>query len=99
MELRAHWDKFRSAAAGSRFRDHYDRVHNQQRPSTLRTIIYYLLASLSILIGMILMIMPGPAVVFFMLAAILLSSESRSLASTLDKAEVKIRDGWSRFRR
>ncbi len=98
LNLRSGWNEFMASTAGSRFREHYDRVHRQQQRSRWRRMIYYLLSLLCILIGTVLIIIPGPAMLFFLIAAILLSSESRSLASLLDTVEARVRSGIARFK-
>lgn len=61
-------------------------------------------ATLAVAIGIVLMFIPGPAVLFFAIAGTLLASESRGVARFLDWTEVKIRqlvtaglDAWRRW--
>jgi hypothetical protein len=42
-------------------------------------------------LGVVLAFIPGPAVLFFALAAVLVATQSRWLAERLDRAEVKLR--------
>lgn len=57
-----------------------------------------LLIPLFTAIGLVLTFIPGPAILFFLLAAGLLSAQSRWMARELDHAELKLRGGWSAFR-
>ena len=49
------------------------------------------MAIVAIVIGVVLVFIPGPAVVFFVIAAALLAMESRTMAGMLDVAELKAR--------
>jgi hypothetical protein len=46
-------------------------------------------------VGILLMFIPGPAVLFFLIAGSLLSTESLFVARSLDWSELKLRAGWS----
>lgn len=54
------------------------------------------LASGFTVIGVVLIFFPGPAVLFFFLAAALLAEESRTIAGGLDWLELRIRTLWRR---
>lgn len=62
------------------------------------------LAFVAVVIGVILVFVPGPAVLFFALAGALLAPESRRLAAGLDWTELKLSAGlkwakrtWAKF--
>jgi hypothetical protein len=49
----------------------------------------------SIVVGIVLTVIPGPAILFFLIAGSLLSTESLFVARWLDWSELKLRAGWS----
>jgi hypothetical protein len=55
-------------------------------------------ALLAFAVGVVLAFIPGPAVVFFGIAAALLASESMTVARALDRVEVWLRGAWRRLR-
>ena len=57
------------------------------------------IAAVSLVIGVVLTVIPGPAVFFFMITAALLASESLRLARWLDIGEVWARKAWNWARR
>ena len=58
------------------------------------------LAVVSIAVGIVLMFIPGPAILFFLIAGGLLAAESREVARGLDWSEVRLRriSKWARTR-
>jgi hypothetical protein len=95
-ELQKHWQAFKALPQGERFA----RVHEQQRdaPRWVKVIIIAGVV-LSLGIGVLLSVLPGPAFVFYGIAAALLAIESAKVASLLDRAEVGGRRQLTRFRR
>ena len=93
-KLRARWDEFRRAKPGTRFQRFHDEQRGRQRPWIRAAYIGAAVASLAI--GIVLVFIPGPAVVFFALTAALLAAQSASLARRLDSAEVWLRHVFQR---
>ena len=60
------------------------------------------IAIIAFAIGLVLIFIPGPAILFFLIAGGLLAAESRHVARFLDWSEVKLRHGlswlWARWR-
>lgn len=50
-------------------------------------------------VGLVLAVMPGPAILFFLLSGSLLAGESRGVARLLDHAEVRLRAIWQGSRK
>jgi hypothetical protein len=96
--LKRAWGKFRKLPAGKRFQIHHEEAQRKDRarPPWLR-VLEWLLIPLFIAIGIVLAFIPGPAILFFFLAAGLLASHSRWIARAFDRAELGIRSGWSAF--
>jgi hypothetical protein len=76
---------------GRRFQDHHEKAQRSTNRGALRRWMNYLLAGVALAIGVVLVFVPGPAVVFFFLAGALLAPESRVVARGMDWSEVKIR--------
>jgi hypothetical protein len=101
-KLQRRWRAFRALPAGKRFQ----RFHEQQKnaPAWVKPLaIVGALASL--VIGVVLVFIPGPAFVFFGFAGALLATQSAFVAHGLDRGEVaaralakRVRDKWARMR-
>lgn len=92
MRLARQWKTFAQARPGHRFQDRYRAQH---RPGAegglLRRILHLALATVCAAIGVVLAFIPGPAVLFFLLAGALLASDWLWVARLLDWLEVKLR--------
>jgi hypothetical protein len=85
-------NELRHAEPGQRFQAFHDK---QQELSPRWTRPLYLAgAFVSFAVGVVLVFIPGPAVVFFALTGALLATQSAWLAKKLDAAEVKGRKLW-----
>lgn len=99
--FREHWDALKAGRPGRRFRDRYDATRRETRSgSTVARVAMMLGGLLCILIGLVLTVMPGPAIVFFFLAGTLIATESRTVARGMDWAEVHGRQAlaWGKRR-
>jgi hypothetical protein len=95
------WRHLRAAPPGTRFESYYHtraaaRLRGESRWSRPLRLVG---AALAVLIAVPLMMLPGPAVLFWSIAALLLAGESRHLARQLDRAELALRRLWSRLSR
>ncbi|HYP15670.1 MAG TPA: hypothetical protein VEQ65_00555 [Opitutus sp.] len=91
-ELKRQWEMLQRGEPGRRFQARYEASRRQRSRGTLiGRVVRWVLAAVAIAIGVVLMFIPGPAVVFFALAGALLASESRGVARFLDWSEVKLR--------
>jgi hypothetical protein len=91
-KLQAHWRDFTRGTPGHRFRERYQRNHHRSRRTqwTMR-IIRVVMAVIAIAIGLVLAVLPGPAVLFFFAAGMLLATEWLWMAKALDWLEVRLR--------
>ncbi|WP_221030298.1 hypothetical protein [Actomonas aquatica] len=98
--LHQHWQTFRAGTPGRRFRERYRRRarERKQGASQIGRVLLLAAAVLCILIAIPLMVLPGPAVVFYALAAFLIAGESIWVAILLDKTELLLRRWAERFR-
>lgn len=87
--LKKYWQRLRQARPGERFQELY-----KQRQNTRRTLwprlLFVGLGLLLVIIGFILMFVPGPGSVIALLGAAMLAQESRFVARLLDRAEVTL---------
>lgn len=99
--FRLAWTKFRDAAPGHRFRTHHR--SRAQRSAKRGRLIARLLAVIGaifcLLIAIPLVILPGPAILFFALAGLLLAGESRFMAALFDYLELLGRHWIRRWQR
>jgi hypothetical protein len=90
--LKKQWREFIRAKPGQRFQDRYQRSRQSRAErSRLIRLLQPAAAVLLILIGLVLVFIPGPAILFFLAAAGLLANESKKLARLLDRLELKLR--------
>lgn len=97
--LKANWRALKASRPGRRFQDRYDRRKKSGQGSALGRILNLVLALLLFSIGIVLMVIPGPAILFFFVSGSLLATESRFVAAGLDALELKLRAGWRWARR
>jgi hypothetical protein len=91
------WTELRRWPTGRRFR-RFHRDHAHHRTGWARCLTW-IVALVSLAIGVVLMFIPGPAVVFFALTCALLATQSRWMARWLDRSEFRLRAVWRRYRR
>jgi fatty acid desaturase len=93
------WQALRRGQPGKRFQARYRSGQKAVKEAgaghkALR--IFRLLVALGcVVVGVVLVFIPGPAILFFLIAGGLLSAESIVVARFLDWAEVKLRAGWT----
>jgi len=91
------WTELRRGPTGRRFR-RFHRDHAHHRTGWARCLTW-LVAVVSFVIGVVLMFIPGPAVVFFALTCALVATQSHWTAGWLDRSEMRLRAIWRRYRR
>jgi hypothetical protein len=98
QRLRQSWRRLRRAKPGRRFRDYHERA--QRRPNGAVTRVVRLVGALvALAIAIVLTVLPGPAVVFYFLAGMLIAADSALAARWLDRTEAGLRGLWRRWRR
>jgi hypothetical protein len=83
--LKAEWWRFRSAPVGHRFVACYER-HQAREAAWMKPVLFFL-AIFSLVIGIVLAFIPGPAILFFAISGALFAAESRLVATTFDRVE------------
>ena len=97
--LRSHWRELRQGRPGHRFQSRYDRARRQKnRTGTALRVLLVLVALVFLGVGVVLVVIPGPAIPFFFLGGGLLAAESRPIARFMDWGEVVARKvfGWGK---
>lgn len=97
IRVKAEIEKLRDAAPGQRFAEFHHRLRAES-PSWMRP-LYLGAAILAFVIGVVLAFIPGPAILFFALAAALVATQSMWFAMQLDRVELKLRDWIDSHRR
>lgn len=89
--LRKHWDDLRHGRPGHRFEARFETIKRGADRPLWGRVLSMLAAVVALGIGAVLMFIPGPAVLFFLVAGMLFAAESRTVARALDWTELKLR--------
>ena len=84
------FDEFRKSRPGSRFQDHYRRKRTSRGGTAWR---YTVMAGGAVLclLGIFLLVVPGPGIPVLAAGAALLAQQSRATAQLLDRIELRLR--------
>jgi hypothetical protein len=94
--LEKRWKRVRKLPPGERFQT----IHREQKDrSPVVKAALVGIALLSLAAGVVLMFIPGPAILFFALTGALLATQSRWIARLLDRGEVEGRKALASVRR
>jgi hypothetical protein len=95
VQIRERWRELQRGRPGRRFQDWYERARGSTRPmGAVRRIAFFVLAVLCLAIGLVLVVIPGPAIPFLLISGGLLALESRPIAKAMDWAEIQTRGVW-----
>ena len=94
---KAEWLEFKHWPAGRRFCLYYEK--HKKRDSNLARFLVLFGALVSFVVGVILVFIPGPAILFFAITAALIATQSRPLARYLDGTELWCRRRIASYRR
>lgn len=94
--LRKEWKKLWRSRPGRRFQARYARQQKSRLKQAPRPRIGRVtLGVASLVLGLVLLFIPGPAVLFLILGGGLIASESEGAARFLDWSELRLRALWS----
>ncbi|WP_438483158.1 PGPGW domain-containing protein [Oleiharenicola lentus] len=83
---------------GSRFKNRYASAKKARKDGSwtqhIFRIVRLIVAAGALAVGVLLVFIPGPAILFFFIAGGLLASESKLVARFLDWTEVRLRAWW-----
>lgn len=89
--IKDEWHRFKSSEPGSRFIDYHHRVKEASTASRLARIGLGLVLFAA---GVIMLVVPGPGILFMVFGLACFGGESAWVAKGLDQLEVKARAGW-----
>jgi ABC-type protease/lipase transport system fused ATPase/permease subunit len=96
--LTREWHALKRGSSGSRFKDRYAAARKKRKSGhwtdNIFRIVRLFVAAAMLAVGVVLVFIPGPAILFFFIAGGLLASESKVVARFLDWTEVKLRAWW-----
>ena len=96
--LKSAWRELRTGKPGRRFQDYY-RSRAQRRGTGGRRALWLVLGAGLLVVGLVLLVIPGPGIPLVALGAGLIARESLLMARFLDTVELWIRDALSWARR
>lgn len=99
VTLHKKWHLVPEGRPGERFRARYHQHQRSKQRGLGPMILRFILAGLSAAVGFVLVFIPGPAVLFFLIAGALLASDWLFVARLLDWGEVRIRRLWVRLKK
>ena len=86
------------SAPGRRFQERYRRMHADKTSVWKRCALFIAGIGLT-LVGVFFLAVPGPGIPILVIGLALIAQESKTLARSLDRAEVRIRAWWKKLRR
>ena len=89
-KVRRQWQAMVEAQPGKRFQARYEQ-RRRMRASVLWTPLYLILGSALFVLGLTMMVAPGPGLIVLFIGAALIGQESLVVARALDRAEVGLR--------
>lgn len=96
--LKREWRTFRSERVGTRFQRYYRR--RAARPSGQLTRIAVMLAgAILAVVGLVMILLPGPGLLTMLLGIALMAGESLTVARLFDRANLVLERGLARMRR
>ncbi|MBS0568821.1 MAG: hypothetical protein JSS59_15590 [Proteobacteria bacterium] len=94
--LRMHFRAFLAARSGTRFRRRHRR--RQARPHLVRTVFAVIGGVLLLLVGIVMLVTPGPGLLVMAIGAALIAGESQLIARLLDRFDFCASANWARWR-
>lgn len=97
--LKREWSALKRGRPGHRFQTRFESAKKARKTADLAhqagRLVRLVMALAMIAIGVVLVFIPGPAILFFFVGGGLLASESRLIARFLDWSEVRGRALWN----
>lgn len=94
-KVKSDLDKMKKDRAGERFKNEHKRAKESGAATGWVRIVFLIAAIVSFAVGVVLVFIPGPAFVFFILSGALVATQWWKAAKALDKTELWLRDCWS----
>lgn len=97
--VKQQWQSLKRGKSGHRFRSRYEAARKARKNVGFRVklqrLVRLVIALAATVIGVVLVFIPGPAILFFLLAGSLLAAEFLTIARFFDWTEVKLRTGFA----
>lgn len=97
-EVKKDLKKMKTDRPGERFKKQHKRAKENGLATGWGRVVCVVLSFVSLAIGIVLVFIPGPAFVFFLLSGVMLASQWRWVADLLDRGEIKGRAIWKKLR-
>ncbi|MEO8551057.1 MAG: PGPGW domain-containing protein [Kofleriaceae bacterium] len=94
--LATEWRTFRADTPGERFCHHFERSKRASRAAKIGRVS---IGIVLIAVGIALLFLPGPGLLFALFGVALLSAQSERLSRGLDRGELWVRRTWRRLRK
>lgn len=91
------WQHFKAMPSGRRFQTRH-RLRRAQKGGLLRKVVFTTAGTLLILVGLTMLVLPGPGLLAILLGAALIAEESLIAARLLDRLDVWGSGLWNRWR-
>ena len=95
-KIKAEWQDLKASPPGHRFAQCYER-HQARDAPWLKPILFFA-AIFSFVVGVVLVFIPGPAILFFLISGALLACESQPVAKGFDRVEIWMRKLFGKFK-
>ncbi|MBA8888928.1 hypothetical protein FHW12_003164 [Dokdonella fugitiva] len=99
--LKARWHAFLAVPRGQRFQAHHQRAHRGDTPGWVRVAVI-VAALVLIVLGLAMIVLPGPGLLVMLAGAVLLAEESVLVARFMDRLDLvamRVVAGWRARRR
>ncbi|MGN6521163.1 MAG: PGPGW domain-containing protein [Dokdonella sp.] len=87
--LKARWRAFVAVPRGERFQAHHRRSHKAGTSRTMR-IVAIAAALVLIVLGIVMLVLPGPGLIVMLAGAVLLAEESVFVARMMDRIDLAV---------
>ena len=94
--LKRRYRRFMIVPSGARFRAYHRRL--KQRPNLMRTLLIAGCGLVLLALGLLMLVLPGPGLLFAAVGAALLAGESLTAARLLDRIDLCVTRAWRRRR-
>jgi hypothetical protein len=95
--IKQEWRRFAAEPPGERFERHYERKRALEG-GLMGRCMWIAAGVLFMLAGIVMLFTPGPGLLAIGFGVTCLSRESRRLSRACDRAELRIREWWARWR-
>jgi len=85
--LKARWHAFVAVPRGQRFEAHHERTHRPDAPGWMR-VATLAMGSALLVLGIVMIVLPGPGLLAIIAGGILLAEESSTAARVLDRLDL-----------